>query len=110
MRASGERRWQGRQKRQPKKKEKSVVRNSPSGHGWGVPLPTCSISAESPKVGLQLGLGPAVWELIYVAQLDQLLFGHDGTEGQISKKGKKGEGEGPCSHIRRTGLHCRAWQ
>jgi hypothetical protein len=32
------------------------------------------IKAEGPKMGLQLGLVPAAWEVIRVAQLDELLF------------------------------------
>jgi hypothetical protein len=54
------------------------------GRGWGIPLPTFSIKAKGPKVGLQLGLVPTVWEVIRAAQLDKLPSVHDETEGRIS--------------------------
>ena len=52
------------------------------GCGWGVPLPTFSIEAEGPEMALQHGLLPTAWKQISGAQLDELLFGHDGTDGQ----------------------------
>ena len=61
--------------------------------GRDVPLPTFPIDAEGPKVGLQLGLVPAAWEAVCFAQLDQLLSGHDGTDGaRISNRKNKEKG------------------
>ena len=42
-------------------------------------------------------------------KIDQLPFIHDETDEQISKE-KRAKGGGRCSHTRRAGLHCSAWQ
>jgi hypothetical protein len=77
-------RWKRKRKGKGEEKKKGSeierLRRKKSGY---LPLPTVSIEAEGPKMGLQLGLVSAAWEVVCAAQFDKLLPGHGGTDKQM---------------------------
>ena len=96
-----------------RKEKRKRVSNLEDGCGWGVaiPLPTFSIKAEGPKVGLQLELVPTAQEVIRVAQLDKLLLVHGGTDGRIrwlpvGQARARNENEERKEEKKRGGLTC----